>query len=186
MLTKVVKSRYIYEFDLKGFFDSVPVRPVVRFLEKHGLSYRMANFILLLSQKPPQLPADRKLDETAAMAKEFFYTVPGKPPRRPVVDPGYYWGELLGFPQGANISPFLSIISLIIKGNPTFARILMYADDGLFYSNKRFTPQDVEDFFGELGLTVQPTKSGWIRENYKWVKPLKFLGLVYQPLTDEL
>lgn len=62
----------------------------------------------------------------------------------------------------------------------------MYADDGLFYSDKKFSAKDVEDFFAEMGLTVHPTKSRWVRENYKWIRPLKFLGLVYQPLTGDL
>lgn len=91
-----------------------------------------------------------------------------------------------GFPQGANISPFLSLIGLITAGDPRFADIIMYADDGLFYSSKKFSPKDVEKFFSDLGLTVHPTKSRWVRENYEWKRPLKFLGLVYQPLTGDL
>lgn len=94
--------------------------------------------------------------------------------------------EVRGFPQGVNFSPFLSIISLVIGGDPKFATLLMYADDGLFYSQRKFSAKDVEGFFTGLGLSIQPAKSGWVRENYKWIKPLKFLGLVYKPETDEL
>lgn len=45
-----------------------------------------------------------------------------------------------GFPQGANISPFLSQFQLSLKGfKPGFADLVMYADDGLFYSDNNFT-----------------------------------------------
>lgn len=30
VLTKVVKARFVYEFDLKSFFDSVPVGKVIQ------------------------------------------------------------------------------------------------------------------------------------------------------------
>jgi hypothetical protein len=39
ILAKVIKAKYIYEFDLKGFFDNVDVPRVLTFLEeRHGLS----------------------------------------------------------------------------------------------------------------------------------------------------
>ena len=73
-----------------------------------------------------------------------------------------------------------------MEGDPKFADILMYADDGLFYSQRKFRPEEVENFFAMLGLSIQPKKSGWVRENLHWHKPLKFLGLVYEPWADEL
>jgi hypothetical protein len=65
-----------------------------------------------------------------------------------------------GFPQGANISPFLSIIQLAMRGTPKFADILMYADDGLIYAKKKFDAIQVQEFFKELGLNIAPEKSG--------------------------
>lgn len=50
----------------------------------------------------------------------------------------------MGFPQGANVSPFLSIMQLSMFGSPPFADLLMYADDGLFSSDKKFSEGDVE------------------------------------------
>lgn len=63
--------------------------------------------------------------------------------RRRVAKPAKPEYVSLGFPQGANISPFLSAIALAVKGDPPFAKLLMYADDGLFYSDKKFTSADV-------------------------------------------
>jgi len=60
-----------------------------------------------------------------------------------------------------------------------FATLLMYADDGLFYGMKKFTEKQVVAAFRGIGIDVNLEKSGWIRENWKWRKPLKFLGLEY-------
>lgn len=64
-----------------------------------------------------------------------------------------------GFPQGANISPFLSILKLLEDGDPEFARLVMYADDGIFYSDKKFEVSDVEEFFLGNGIEIAPEKS---------------------------
>lgn len=65
-----------------------------------------------------------------------------------------------GFPQGANLSPFLSILSLNIREQPGFANLLMYADDGMFYSDEPFTEDDVVNHFRALGQEVALEKSG--------------------------
>jgi hypothetical protein len=65
-----------------------------------------------------------------------------------------------GFPQGANISPFLSILQLVWKDAPKFANLLMYADDGLFYSDNEFTAEQVKAHFDKLLLEISPEKSG--------------------------
>jgi hypothetical protein len=38
----------------------------------------------------------------------------------------------------------------------------------------------------EVGVTVHPEKSGWVREDGKWLKSLKFVGLSYDPKNDVL
>lgn len=64
----------------------------------------------------------------------------------------------VGFPQGANFSPFLSILSLgSLK--PYFADILMYADDGLIFSDSEFSEKQVSLFFEKMGLVIAPSKS---------------------------
>lgn len=53
ILTKVVKGRYIYEFDLKGFFNNVDVTKVLDFLEyKHGLLRTFREHLERLSVMP--------------------------------------------------------------------------------------------------------------------------------------
>jgi len=77
------------------------------------------------------------------------------------------------------VSPFLSILALTLKGSPGFASLLMYADDGIFYSSKKFSAEDVRRWFSGLGLPLSEDKCCWVRENYAWARPLKFLGMSF-------
>lgn len=152
MLSKVIKSRYVYEFDLKGFFGNVNVAGVLRYLElAHGLSYDISRQIRQMSMLPdlryagvragvehPQPESDKTTFEFVDDPLDMFGNlkpVPKVPPKPTYVS--------VGFPQGGNVSPFLSVIQLAMNGDPPFASLLMYADDGLFYSNKKFTETDV-------------------------------------------
>lgn len=49
----------------------------------------------------------------------------------------------------------------------TFALLLMYADDGLFYGMKKFAAEQVVALFRGIGIDVNLEKSGWVRENWK-------------------
>lgn len=71
MLSRVIKAGYIYEFDLKGFFDSVPVNRVVDYLKERGLPSDIAHMIVEMAKLSPAMPADMKLDETPSKAKDF-------------------------------------------------------------------------------------------------------------------
>lgn len=92
-----------------------------------------------------------------------------------------------GVPQGAPTSPLLSIIALI---RTVLAKDItkMYADDGVKASSednwKPFKSND--EFWEETGIKVHPDKSGWVKKDGKWLKPLKFLGLEYHGDTDTL
>jgi len=71
----------------------------------------------------------------------------------------------LGVPQGGNISPLLSMLGLVRLYELTHrqgASIVMYADDGIMYSNKKFDPDQI---FGnreliEDGIVRSLSKSG--------------------------
>lgn len=91
VLTKVIKARYIYEFDLKGFFDSVPVQKVVDYLSARGLDPQIARMLVEMAKLSPTMPADMKLDETASKAKDFWYKAPTIGPR--YVVPEDVWAE---------------------------------------------------------------------------------------------
>jgi len=87
-----------------------------------------------------------------------------------------------GFPQGAAISPLLSILSIrhmqeILRketGDPAL-RLVMYADDGVIYSHRPLSYEVVNRAFQERGLEVEPDKSKEV------VDELKFLGFRLSP-----
>jgi len=80
-----------------------------------------------------------------------------------------------GVPQGLPTSPLLSIITL--KNFLTQVRSVSYADDPIFYDDKDFSITDEPD----NGIVINKDKSGWVKRNGEWLKPLKFLGLTYHP-----
>jgi len=100
-----------------------------------------------------------------------------------------------GLPQGATLSPYLSILYLefILKrlGIPKDVEYLFYADDGLFFSdNYEALSKWVRTMSGHSALptslshyniVVHKEKSGWVKLHGSWLKPLKFLGLRFVP-----
>lgn len=65
-----------------------------------------------------------------------------------------------GLPQGAAISPVLSLLSLVDWKRKLLEQgigLLMYADDGILYSNEDFTA------FPPDGFEIAPEKSGWVK-----------------------
>jgi Reverse transcriptase (RNA-dependent DNA polymerase) len=90
-----------------------------------------------------------------------------------------------GVPQGSPCSPFLSLLVLtkFMKGKDT----LMYADDGIWFSsndnNINIPPSAY--LSSSTGAHLNQQKSSWIRRDGKWLKVLKFLGLIYDPFKEE-
>lgn len=77
----------------------------------------------------------------------------------------------VGYPQGAAISPLLSTLMLRhLKVKPEW-ELIMYADDGIIYSEEPIDEREVEDMFRDLGLELNRAKSREVQGD------LKFLGL---------
>jgi len=107
--------------------------------------------------------------------------------------------KLEGLPQGAPFSAILSILGLETaffqpydydrpKVKPGFARnLLMYAGDGLVYSDKQsglaYPPLAFGEIAEDLNISLAPEKSGQIKLDGKWLRPLKFLGVQYVPAS---
>jgi hypothetical protein len=107
-----------------------------------------------------------------------------------------HWSEYYeGLPQGSPLSPLLSIIILYTTllhkshardGSTDF---VMYADDGLFYGDLNVATINKElktPVMEFCNVLIHPEKSGYIKLYGQWLKPLKFLGMVYDPFTNEL
>ena len=103
-------------------------------------------------------------------------------------------------PQGGSLSPPLStlglenslfgqIINKINEMEKVLVKIVMYADDGLIYwSNKKFEierlMEELNSVLSEFGIQFSLEKSGWIKKDGVWLRPLKFVGLSYDALQS--
>jgi len=88
----------------------------------------------------------------------------GPPPSGSRTNSQRWTPEPTGFPQGANISPFLSILTMSCGPPPKFAQLVMYADDGIFYSDSAFDAAEVSAWFEHVGVKLNEEKSGWVRQ----------------------
>jgi len=82
-------------------------------------------------------------------------------------------GHLEGTPQGASVSPLLSLLTL--RDFLSQAPSVSYVDDAFFYGNRSFKVADDPN----SGVHIHPSKSGWVKKDGRWLKPLKFLGLEF-------
>lgn len=196
VISKIQQYRFVFETDLKGFFDNVSVWKVVDLLLKTSCSY--TKWIINLSKSAPKFK-EKKLDERKfqvfqSYQKEDWLNGPNYSKQYLSTMKFRYlnWlGQLGlsdslifknmgvlpgGFPQGMPMSPFLSILALekyLSQQDST-----SYADDPLFYSNTDFKVVDEP----ENGVINSPEKSSWVIRNGIWnPKGLKFLGFRLLP-----
>jgi hypothetical protein len=92
--------------------------------------------------------------------------------------------KFIGTIQGSPLSPYLSaiVIDEIDAQLPKGVGVVKYADDMVFYGPnlKSFVEGGSLEFtLNQCGLTQNHEKSGWIKLENQWLKPLKFLGLTY-------
>lgn len=92
-----------------------------------------------------------------------------------------------GIPQGLATSPFVACMTLWNLCKAWKNKLIMYMDDGLLYgeiSDKLLFNFKLSCILE--GTEVSDEKSGWIKRNGKWLKPLKFLGIEYDPRTETI
>jgi hypothetical protein len=95
-----------------------------------------------------------------------------------------------GVPQGLGTSPLLSTLTtdLILGKSMPKNSITMYMDDGLLFSNKPIEAilNKLKEGLGKIGLEIEPKKSEVIKQDGRWLKSVKFLGLRYDGSTNEI
>lgn len=201
LITKVIPSKNIYEFDLKGFFDNVRIEKVSRTLHRLGVPRFIVEHIERMNKSAPILTSEELTDENKWKLRNkynnLYYPnileekIDENKLYEAIMEPSDFSNEIVeantGLPQGFNTSPILSLITLIDwKKNLEYEgiKLLMYADDGILYSDKSFDPV----FLPEIeGITMNEEKSSWIREEGYWEKEkFKFLGLEYDAKKDIL
>lgn len=198
-ITKAIKAPWVYEFDIKGFFDNVSINETMDKLEERGLPPAIyKHWAELLESTPKNLEykenrysgnkqkelsaMDQDLAEREARVKQLGMTMTeiikkrvayvGRPPR--VLNKG--------LPQGAAISPVLSLLALVDwkhQLKQAGINLLMYADDGILYSDRDFK------VFPPRNFELAEEKSRWLKKDNEWVtETQKFLGVRYNSTTD--
>jgi hypothetical protein len=228
-----IESPYIYEFDLKGFFDSVSLEYITKLLTKvFNLPRKEAAFFRKLNRSIVRLCAVDKIDEPDRALKYTANLQPNPnlkrapvgldpnwdgviPPeldlsgrnRRPAVlevdgfelvgasKPGLGWKEN-GVPQGAATSCSLSTIALDSVTSPdelsrslggaSGLSVVMYADDGIIFAQNEEDVNRALSLFNPTGVSVNESKSQWVKKGGAWLTDLKFLGITYSGLNETI
>lgn len=192
IIENVIKKDNIYETDIKGFFDNIELKEISNQL-RHYIPNEWDDWLYQINEKAPTLPAIEKLEESKLpfalsqvgvqrsiepidlMLKKF---------NRLGINRSNVWSSSKGVAQGAPTSPFLAILALrgYLKQLGKKGVCVNYADDQIFASNENFIIKDEPS----KGIVHSEEKSGWIKKDGKWLKELKFLGLVYNGDDDTI
>jgi len=208
-LTEVRHAKYIYEFDIKGFFNNVNITEIATALRRRGMPNKS---VLELQDILMSAPENLSISDCNISSKDYdmqlawrkflvrdgdYYTIPGIEAKFPVdVDShlqrlkniqdyemamnGYITTQdipivLKGLPQGAAPSTILSLLALTdwyYELKAQGINLLMYADDGMLYSDKEFEP------FPPEGFDFAEDKCAWVKGKTQKDK-VKFLGITY-------
>jgi len=174
VLTNIIDKPFIFESDLKNFFGEVLPVTVDFELKKLGMPDNFRNWFFLINQSYPKLPKNLKLPEK----------LPTKGTRQELNDLAkmhFFEYDKVGLAQGAPTSAFCSILTLKDYLSQT-KYVVNYADDQIFASYKNFFIWDDPT----SGIVHADNKTRWIRVNGKWLREIKFLGLIYNPWDKTL
>jgi len=132
-------------------------------------------FIKSLNKRQPKLPLKRLLDERKVLLYERVIE------NNQVIK---FFGrnvymekhDMRGVPQGSPLSPILSIFMLekCLMTNPN---VIMYADDGIVFGKGLDLSPAADKAMDSLCISLNRKKSKLVKENGKWLGPLKFLGI---------
>lgn len=164
----IYKAKYIYEIDLEKCFDNLSHLYIIERLQQARLPLNEITRIMSICKSVPKMPENQLLDEsrhTGGKADTW----------------NAEWYELwttTGVAQGSAIGPLLTAYVLI----PFLSQLpsLSYADDAIFYDDTDF---DVYvPWWGislDSGIRINKRKSGWLKREGKWLRPMVFLGLAF-------
>lgn len=186
ILTDVVKSNNIYEFDFVGFFNNVKLTSVGTNLQECSVpKWMTGHFMNLISGD-----VDNISPEDLSKLTESPTWVPLWKKHEYIHKYRKGWRDR-GLAQGSTISPLLSVLPLIVleELNTIGIHYVSYADDGLLHGN---TEGDYGAIMQELlnskgvGAKVHKDKSKWVKRDGTWLTKLKFVGLIYDPWANKL
>lgn len=195
---RVLASREIYEFDLKSFFDTINLDYLGKVLQSVGLPKALVDLLISWSRSNPYKGTNtQQWTDVKEEALTYKYHRTGQWGFAKGISELEWWinrkreaevetpekqpkSWYQGVSQGSAVSPLLSTLLLT---HPLLTHEtnnnLQYADDGIIFGDK--LDLSVLSFPAESGIKINEAKSGWIKLENKWLKPLKFLGVLFIP-----
>ncbi len=191
VLLKILKAKYIIEFDFRGFFNTVKVEAVGKVLNKYQVpKYMIANILLISSGDVDNISTNKMLEYLNSVDPDEagWYNAWRKYENIHKFRRGY---KDTGLAQGGVLSPLLSVLTLIVldeleeKG----IKYILYCDDGLLYTEEDVDAlsiaQEILDRHN-IGAYFAMDKCKWLKKDDVWLHKLKLVGLEYDPWTDVL
>jgi retron-type reverse transcriptase len=214
IFTKVISCQYIYSFDLEAFFPSVEHSFLYEVMLKKGFPQWVCKWVYDLNGNLPKglyftASEWKEIDQVSEPYKEDELARESLKKKLPPSLRSYYeteedpYGELLsrsydtgaaladrGVPQGGPISPLVSLLCLDEMFQYASFKTLMYADDGLFYSDNPEAEKEIESVINSpvrlnSGSRFSKEKSFWVKKG-DWLTTLDFLGIRYDGIRGEL
>jgi hypothetical protein len=194
ILTLADKSQNIVGIDLAKFFDSVFIKTVSYSLGMSNIPKEIIDFLEKLHLNKPivsQKELERKrIENLHSEAPVMLY-----PPVEDLMTsvPEHNWNNRdISLPQGLNTSPLLAchvlnITNAVDSVPEKGIEVVQYVDDAVLIGSP--TPDQMVRHYKTLlnpyttGINISERKTEVIRENGKWIKPLKFLGCEYNGET---
>lgn len=153
ILTNAIGKRFIYEFDLAKFHDSIQTEFLANSLDKAGVPLEWVRRLI-------GLQFARVKDEGVGMRYQE-----------------------VGVPQGLNTSSLLGMIALEASGVYRIPGVtyIGYADDGILASDEPNADKKLKAQLDSTytGIYVNDKKSGWLKVDGRWLRPLKLVGLLF-------
>jgi hypothetical protein len=192
ILTEVIKCAFIFEFDLVGYFNNITHRCVARTLADSNVPKYIIILIMevttsdirnITQQKAAELLDKEKYPDPFDFVKDW---------EKHEYIPNFRLGfRPRGFGQGNSLSPIVSVFPLLLTKLLKQHGIdcISYCDDGILYGNVYADYLTLlQDILtdGDTGVQISAPKSSWVKLRGKWIHPLKFVGMVYDPETGIL
>jgi hypothetical protein len=131
-LEKVLNAPDIFEYDLKGFFDSISLDYISYNLAKMGVPIQIVRQLYFINTCAVKLPKRLRMNEFEHMMKSLLHkSSPDEVINAP--RPISFRYRVRGVPQGCPTSPFLSAVALSKAIMGRNIPCVQYADDGLYY-----------------------------------------------------
>lgn len=164
ILNNVIKSKDIYEFDLKGFFDSINLDYISKVLIENKVPINIVKLLYYINTcgclvKPPYI-----LNEFEHMMKKLIH----KGSFNEVIEaprPLSYMYRVRGVPQGAPTSPVLASLALHGSILDRGINTIMYADDGIYYGDINQPLITPNSGIVSANIYFNLNKSGWIKKD---------------------